>query len=97
MLTYSTSSEKMPVQFRAARFIFEGMIMGLPVQTKKLCKTDLTDDVLSGVCGGIALYLGVDSTVVRVITAVGALLTGFFPFVLVYLVLLFILPSELDV
>ena len=71
--------------------------MGLPVQTKKLCKTDLTDRRISGVCGGVALYLDVDSTVVRVLTAVGALLTGFFPVVLVYLALLFIIPSELDV
>ena len=36
---------------------------------KRLYRTTSSDAVLCGVCGGIARYLGVDPTVVRLITA----------------------------
>ena len=71
--------------------------MGLPVRTRRLSRTDLTDDMLGGVCGGIALYLDVDSTLVRVATVIAALATGLFPAVIVYIALAFIMRSELDV
>ena len=37
---------------------------------KRLYRTTSSDAVLCGVCGGIARYLGVDSTVVRLLTVV---------------------------
>jgi phage shock protein C len=53
-----------------------------------------TDRMLAGVCGGLAEYLGVDSTVVRVVWAVltiipGAILLG----VVAYLVAWLIMPT----
>lgn len=50
-----------------------------------------TDGPVAGVCGGIGAYLGVDPTVVRVLTALAVLLT--LPLgPLVYLVLWAVVP-----
>ncbi len=51
------------------------------------------DNKIAGVCGGIAKFLDMDSTVVRLIYV---LLTLFscFSGVLVYIILLFIMPKE---
>lgn len=49
--------------------------------------------VIAGVCGGLAKYLAVDPTIIRVI----AVLLGFWSFgtaILVYLVLALIIPLE---
>ncbi len=49
---------------------------------------------LSGVCGGIAEYIDLDPTVVRVIFVVGTIMTGFFPGLFIYFVLALIMPKE---
>jgi phage shock protein C len=54
-----------------------------------------TDRFFVGVCGGIAAYLGVDSVFVRLAFILLALASGIG--VLLYLVLLFIMPSEATV
>jgi phage shock protein C len=53
-----------------------------------------TDKKLAGVCGGIAEYLEVDSTVVRVITIVIAVVTAFFPVAIAYLLAWLIIPRK---
>lgn len=58
---------------------------------KKLCKS--RNRMLFGVCGGVAEYLGIDPTVVRVIVALVTLFTGFFPCVFVYIVAALIMPE----
>lgn len=68
--------------------------MDYPVRSNRLIKTNRTDAVLFGVCGGVAKYLGMDSTVVRVLTAITFVLTGFFPIAVIYLVMSFIMPRE---
>ena len=50
-----------------------------------------TDRKLGGVCGGLANYMGVDPTIVRLVTAL-LILTGVS--ILVYLVLWFVIPEE---
>jgi phage shock protein C len=50
------------------------------------------DRVIAGVCGGIAEYLGLDPTLVRVATVVIALLPG--PAVLAYLIAWLVIPEE---
>jgi phage shock protein PspC (stress-responsive transcriptional regulator) len=51
------------------------------------------DSPVSGVCAGIARYLGVDPTLVRVIAVVAAVVT--FPVALIaYLVLWAVIPKE---
>ena len=58
---------------------------------KKLTKSR-TDKKLCGVCGGVARYLEVDPTVVRVVWAVVALCAGFG--LLAYFLAALIMPYE---
>ncbi len=51
-----------------------------------------TDKILSGVCGGIAKYLDVDASIVRLVTVLIVLFTGFGP--LAYLLLWVLLPED---
>ncbi|MFC4768325.1 PspC domain-containing protein [Effusibacillus consociatus] len=52
------------------------------------------NSMIAGVCGGIADYLGVDATVIRVVYVLLSLLTAAFPGLVVYIIMLFIIPSE---
>lgn len=60
---------------------------------KKLYKST-TDKKICGVCGGLAAYLGMDSSVVRLLLVILDLFTAGFPFLLVYLIAAVILPEE---
>lgn len=66
-------------------------------EPKKSDKKDLmrsrTDKKLLGVCGGIAEYLNLDSTLVRIAFVVGVIGSGG-PFVLGYLILALVMPKE---
>jgi phage shock protein C len=57
---------------------------------KKLQRSD--DRVVAGVCSGIAEYLGIDTTVVRVIAAVLAVFGG--GGILIYLVAWLVMPDS---
>lgn len=59
--------------------------------TNKLYRSQ-TDKMLGGVCGGLAQYLRVDLTIVRLFFVVLTLLGGFGP--LVYLIMWIIVPLE---
>ena len=52
------------------------------------------DRMLAGVCGGIADYLIVDPTVVRLVFALATFFTVVFPGVLIYLVMWIIVPKD---
>lgn len=52
-----------------------------------------TDSKLSGLCGGIARWLGVDSTIVRLVALIGAVFS-FGTFVFLYIVASLIVPKE---
>ena len=58
---------------------------------KKLYKSE-TDRLVCGVCGGIAEYFGIDSTVVRVAMAALCLFAG--SGVLIYLAAAIIIPRQ---
>lgn len=51
------------------------------------------DRMLFGVCGGLAEYLGIDKTVLRLLFIFGAIFTGSILF-WIYLVLALIMPSQ---
>ena len=53
-----------------------------------------TDKKIAGICGGLAEYMEVDSTVVRLVAVVGGLITGVIPLVLAYLVAWIIIPVK---
>lgn len=59
--------------------------------TRRLTKS--SQRVFLGVCGGLAEYLHVDPTVIRLITVILLVLTGFFPFGLIYIIAALIMPN----
>lgn len=61
------------------------------MQMKKLYRSS-TDKMVAGVCGGLADYLDIDATVLRLIWALVVVFTGFVPGVLVYIVAAVITP-----
>ena len=58
---------------------------------KKLYRS-VKDKKLTGVCGGVADYFRIDSSIVRIIWAVSALFAGVS--VLAYIICAFVLPEE---
>jgi len=60
---------------------------------KKLYKST-TDKKIAGVCAGLAHYIGIDPTIVRVVFAVLSLCTSGFPGLLIYIVLALVLPED---
>jgi phage shock protein C len=60
---------------------------------KRLFLSD-TDKKISGVCGGIAEYLNVDSTPVRLAWLVVTILTGLFPGLFAYIVAAIVMPHH---
>lgn len=60
---------------------------------KKRLTKSLSDRKLFGICGGIAQYLDVDSTCIRVIYVVLSFCTAIIPSIILYLVLNFIIPE----
>lgn len=67
----------------------------MELNNKKLYRSS-TNKFLGGVCAGMADYFGMDPTVVRVIYTLLTVFTAFCG-VLVYIILLFIIPSENDI
>jgi phage shock protein C len=59
---------------------------------RKLTKSN--DRRICGVCGGIAEYIDVDPTVVRLLTASAALFTGIVFVTFAYLIAAMIIPSN---
>ena len=62
-----------------------------PAPSRKLMRSR-TYKVIAGVCGGIAEYLEVDPTVVRVLYVVATVLSGVLPGILAYVILTFLMP-----
>lgn len=60
---------------------------------KKLYRSS-TNKILGGVCGGLAEYINVDTSVIRLIWTVVVVFTGIVPGVIVYSIALCIIPSH---
>lgn len=60
---------------------------------KKLIRSKY-DRKLAGVLGGLASYMGIDSTLLRVIFIILLFPTGFMPLIITYFVLVFFMPNE---
>lgn len=52
---------------------------------------------VSGVCGGLANYFGIDPVVVRLLWAVLTVLTGGFIGILLYVICVFVIPQEPEI
>ena len=60
---------------------------------KKLYRSR-TNKKIAGICGGLGEYLEIDPTVIRLITVIIAVVTGFFPLILGYIIAWCIVPEE---
>lgn len=60
---------------------------------KKLYRST-TDKKIAGVCGGLAEYFAVDVTIIRLITVLTVVFTGFFPGVVAYVILWVVVPEK---
>lgn len=65
-----------------------------PGEGPKRLKRSLTDKMLAGVCGGLATYMDVDSTLIRLGFAFATVFTVVFPGVLIYLIMWLVVPKE---
>lgn len=59
---------------------------------KKLVRS--ANRVLGGVCGGLADYMDVDPTLVRVVYVALTIFSAAFPGVLLYIILLLLIPEK---
>jgi phage shock protein C len=66
--------------------------MGTSLQ--KPLRRSSTNKVITGVCGGIAEWLGWDPTLVRVGFVAVSLLSAAFPGLILYVLLSFIMPED---
>ena len=64
------------------------------MEQKKLTKSE--NKVLAGVCAGLAEYMGMDITVMRILYALLTLCSAAFPGVLLYLIMALIMPDPWD-
>lgn len=64
-----------------------------PTTPKRLVRPT-TGKMIGGVCAGIARYLDVDPTVIRIAFALLTIFTGIVPGILAYAVLMLLLPEE---
>lgn len=61
-----------------------------PKRLKRSCK----ERMLAGVCGGIAEYMNVDPTIIRLVFASASIFTAIFPGVLIYLIMWAVVPKD---
>ncbi len=60
---------------------------------KKLYRSK-EDKIVAGIFGGLGEYLDVDANFLRIIGLVVFILTAIFPFLVVYFIAIFIIPTE---
>jgi len=63
-----------------------------PAATARRLTRSRKHKIIAGVCGGVAEYLEVDPTVVRVVYVIASLLSAAFPGLLAYIILAFLMP-----
>ncbi len=67
--------------------------IGAPQRPRRRLTRSTRDRRLAGICGGLAEYLHIDSTLVRILWVLAAFLS-FGAVALFYLALIFVIPSE---
>lgn len=68
-------------------------LKGVINMKKKLYKSS-SDKMLAGVLGGFAEYIGVDSTLVRLVYVLIAMFSAGFPGILFYIICALVIPDE---
>jgi len=70
-----------------------GLSLQQHVMEKRLYRSR-KNRMLSGVCGGLGEYIGIDPVVIRIIWAVLSVLGFIFTGIIVYLILILLIPEE---
>ncbi|MFQ5584501.1 MAG: PspC domain-containing protein [Calditrichia bacterium] len=52
------------------------------------------DQKIAGICGGLGEVFNIDSNIIRLLLILATLVSGFFPFVLTYIIAWIILPED---
>ena len=65
---------------------------GIPPRQRRL-RRSISDRQITGLCGGVAEYVDIDPTVVRLFTVITIVFTAIVPGILAYFVASFIVPS----
>ncbi len=60
---------------------------------KKLYRSK-EDKIIAGIFGGLGEYFDIDSNLLRLIGLLVLVFTAFFPFLIIYIVAMFIIPSD---
>ena len=77
-----------------ARFCaYCGTVLGYPPAPKKMVRPR-ANRTIAGVCAGMAQYLDLDVTLIRLVWALVTLVSGIFPGVVVYALAWVIVPEE---
>lgn len=63
---------------------------------EKPLRRSTSNSLLSGVCAGLAQWLGWDATVVRVLWVAASVMSAAFPGLVLYVVLTFLLPKDYE-
>lgn len=63
---------------------------------KKTLYRSKADVKISGVCGGLAEYIGIDSTIMRLVWILGTLSTGVMIGLIMYVACVTLIPEEPD-
>lgn len=53
-----------------------------------------SDQKIAGICGGIGEMLNIDSNIIRLFLILATLLSGFFPFVVTYILAWILFPED---
>jgi phage shock protein PspC (stress-responsive transcriptional regulator) len=71
----------------------KGLIMNYPNPQRRRLQRSRNDRWIGGVCGGLAEYLNMDATLVRVLVVLLAVVTAAMPVIAVYLLMMLLLPE----
>ncbi len=64
-----------------------------PNEPKRLMRSQ-QERIIAGVCGGLAKYINVDATIVRVLFVILTVFTAVLPGILIYLIMWIIVPKD---
>jgi len=65
----------------------------IQLNCKKL-RRNMKNRMISGICSGLADFLHVDPTLVRIVTAIAVVITGFFPGFFAYVIGTWLIPEK---
>lgn len=81
------------IVFNRKVFVMSSPYPSYNQQPERKLTRSMTDKMIAGVCGGIAQYLGVDATLIRLVFGI-LVLAGILPGVLAYIVAWIVMPAE---